>query len=389
MNYYVRWDNPSIVLYIICGFIFMLCCYHYKEKKIRNNINKNTILYFMPVLVVWIGIAVFRLVTLEVGGTDAPTYILYFERCLEFNLNYNMDLGFALFTKAIRLVSDDYHVFFLIYYTIIITSIIYFVKEFIGVETSIIPLSISFFLYLRSFTSMRSNFAIAFIMFSIIALKKERYYICFITAIIALLSHTSSLVYVGFIVFYFVNKDKNLRIWQSILILIVMFFAGTLVQALFNNGSLSFLSDVGSGAYASYARRSIGKNIFLNYSVSNIPQLVLFLALILLRKKVDYVISASDKANSKRIAMLRTMSYYDFFVVPVIFVLSIYRGYEYFYIARLLMWGELIPLFNGYFTKGSKKIITFLFLTVFVVWMIGRVEATYQTSHLMPYIFSF
>ena len=266
-------------------------------------------------------------------------------------------------------------------------SLVFFINEFSRASSSSIPMIILFYLYLRSFTSMRSNMAIAIILISLVFLHRRKYLWTIAFSIIALLTHVAAFVYVAFIIFYFFYHDRKIGIKKSILFFAIAFIGGTYIQTLMTHGGFTFLSEVGTGAYASYAQRSLTKNFILDYSASNIPQLVLFVIMIFFRKQIDNTIKTAKENEKSKLEFIKLMAYYDFFMIPVIFILDIYRGYEFFYLARLIMWGELVVIIRKFFNDKSKKIISMVLIFAFCLWTFGRIQATWESSHLMPYIF--
>ena len=80
---------------------------------------------------------------------------------------------------------------------------------------------------------------------------------------------------------------------------------------------------------------------------------------------------------------------YDFLMIPVNYILGIWRGYENLYIPRLIMWGILMQAISNCLTAKSKYIFRAIMLIAFMGWMVFRIEATYNSSCLMPYIFDF
>ena len=380
-----EWSNITLVLYIISGVVCWANVYYVKKnKKILSKgfFCKEYFVWYIW----WIALAVFRKVDIDHGGKDAPSYIEYFQSCLH-NSADTTDFAFKVFNQGIRLLTSNYKVFFFIYYSIIIFSLVIFINEFLRTQASTIPLMILIYLYLRSFTSMRSNFAIAIILLSLVALHRKKYFFTIIFAGIAVLTHVSAFIYVAFIVFYFFYHDRKIGIVKSIVFFAFAFLVGTYIQRYVLSGGFAFLTDIGSGAYASYARRSLSRNFILDYSVSNIPQLVLFLTLMFFSKPLNELINESSEVDKTKLEFLRLMAYYDFCMIPVLFLFDIYRGYEFFYVARLVLWGELIVIIRKYFNTKSKKIVNLFFLIIFIIWMINRIGATWESSHLMPYIF--
>ena len=387
MNYSTYWSWLSFFFYLILGTIGALCCYAEKRESLRTNKKKRW--YDFPYLcwiITWTFFGAFRLVNSSVGGYDAPDYIQYFKNCLAITTD-NTDLIFKYFTRIIRMMTSDYHLYFIIYYFIIVLSIVLFVKEFATDYSSTVPIIIAIYLYLRSFTSMRSNLAIAFTLIAIVFLNRREYKKVFIFSMFAILTHVSALIYVGFILFYYIYRDRKIGLLKSIVFFALAFFVGIFLQRIMANGGLSILDTISTGAYASYAQRSRSRS-FIFQNISNLPQMFLFVILMIFRKPLDKAMGLKDESMNRRFQILKLMCIYDFIMVPIIFVLSVYRGYEYFYSARLVMWGELMPLIESYFTRESRKIIHVLFVIFFVVWMYGRIEATWESSHLMPYIFS-
>ena len=90
-----------------------------------------------------------------------------------------------------------------------------------------------------------------------------------------------------------------------------------------------------------------------------------------------------DDVDKKRIEIIYLICVFDFMLIPVNYIMNIWRGYEFFYVARLVMWGEVIA--SSLIAK--YRIVKLLIFAAFVAWMIFRVERTYEDSALMPYFF--
>jgi hypothetical protein len=264
---------------------------------------------------------------------------------------------------------------------------ILFINEFSRLESSSIPLLIAVFLFLRSFTSMRSNFAIAIMMISLVCFNKKKYICSILLAVATVFIHVISAIYLLFYFFYWLYRKRNMNIWKSILLIILSYVASLMVRYLMISGTFGFLAEVGTGAYASYAGRSLGLSFAEIFNVSNIPQILLFFIVILNRKKLDAIIVNLNEENKSKLTILRYLCYFDFFVVPMITLLGVYRGYEFFYLPRLLLWGEIIPILLQVFDKKSQNIMKVIIASVFLGWMANRLAATIETSNLMPYIF--
>ena len=81
------------------------------------------------------------------------------------------------------------------------------------------------------------------------------------------------------------------------------------------------------------------------------------------------------------------MCIFDFALVPVCYILHIWRGYEYFFYARLILWGDIIAVFSKSLNVKEKRVASILFTLGLMVWMGIRVYSNWQLSSLSPYIF--
>ena len=97
----------------------------------------------------------------------------------------------------------------------------------------------------------------------------------------------------------------------------------------------------------------------------------------------------TDRADrdAERISFIKLICAYDLILIPVTYILGIWRGYEYLYIPRLMLWAELIPLFKKRISFHSKTAYDALLLVMFVAWMVFRQYNTWEDSGLMPYVF--
>ena len=91
-----------------------------------------------------------------------------------------------------------------------------------------------------------------------------------------------------------------------------------------------------------------------------------------------------DEIDKKKIEIIFLICVFDFMLIPVNYIMGIWRGYEFFYAPRLVMWGEIITVLSS---KKESLLSKMLFLSIFIAWMVFRVEHTYEDSCLMPYIF--
>lgn len=159
------------------------------------------------------------------------------------------------------------------------------------------------------------------------------------------------------------------------------------IEYLYNNPS-QFLSKMTNlrGAYAYYATANMDNSFFDNGWKIAFGQLLLLTIFLIFQRSVNKCVSNYTELNRQRYQYVYLMCVYDFLMIPVNFILGIWRGYEYFYIPRLILWGIVLKSISYHLTLGSRKILRIVSLTLFIIWMIFRVYNTYEDSLLMPYI---
>ena len=115
----IYWSTWSMFLYVFMGIISMRSINGIKKIEYRTRQKvKLSNYYFVVWFVIWIFVTVFRKVDYNIGGSDAIEYVHYFQDCLNNDLNTlyanHLDKGFQFLTKAFRLFTADYHVYFFI-----------------------------------------------------------------------------------------------------------------------------------------------------------------------------------------------------------------------------------------------------------------------------------
>lgn len=386
-DYTMHWSIPSAVFYVILGFLGMWGMYCAKRQEL---VTGKTPTYKNKYLVVWWSIwtlvAVLRFVDLNVGGSDAPSYVFYFDNCngptkISWFEHVEGDVGFKWLNKSIRFFFADYHVYFLIVYGFIFYAYIAFLNRFSSSKTNFIPYILGFFLVLRSFNTLRSNFAIALIAMGCIFVLQRKWKIAYILAFSAILFHKSSVIYGMCIPFCHFFYSRKMSVKMGALLIVTSALIGGTMQSLFlqyaANNELN-------GAYASYAARSIGNSFLINGWKIAFEQIVLGMVMFAMKQRIGNCHGEFDKQRLKIVWMLCV---YDLMMVPINFIMGSWRGYEFFYLARIIMWGECIHQLTKDMNSKSRWLISFFLLILFIVWMIFRVYATWSDSRLMPYIF--
>lgn len=381
MNPY--WSIPSMILYISLGLVSMCAVIDVKRKELKSRIKYNSVV-FMVWFAIWLVFAVWRKVDIGVGGSDAITYVQYFNDCLNPGLNtlyaQHLDKGFQLLTKLIRVFIYDYHGYFIIIYGIIIACYQRFVYELAPTNVYYEPMVLLFFIFLRGYSTLRTNISIAFLLMALVACYKKEYKKVAVYVILSFGMHIASLLYIAFFLFYYIYEKKRLSFKQGLYLYIAALVGAKIVQSV-----LMKMTGL-RGAYSSYASKSLNTSFFDDGWKIAFGQLLLLALMIVFRKSIKRVVVNFSAINKSRYQFVYKLCFYDFLMIPVCYILGIWRGYEYFYIPRLIMWGVLMKGVLSHFNSTSKIIVRILFLVLFIAWMIFRVFNTYESSALMPYV---
>ena len=325
-----------------------------------------------------------RLVTRDIGGSDAITYIGYFEKCISgakvFPYSDHMDFLMGVIIKAIRFCTSSHYVFFLIVYGFMAWSYFYFCYRFAPKKTSSIAYFLLFFLFLRSFNTLRSNFGISFILLGLVALQSLKNYKVYLITFSSVLIHKAGLIFAMVLPFVQIFKKKKLTVPIIIIFIAISSIVATFLQSFF----LTNFADVDlGGAYQSYAGSSLEGGGFLDKAWKiAFEQIALGVMMLINIKRLRTRWSAFDEEDKKKIDIIYLICVFDFMLIPVNYIMGIWRGYEFLYAARLVMWGEVIAV-----SAKSNSILRCFYFMVFVAWLIFRMDRTYEDSCLMPYIF--
>jgi len=380
------WDIKSLVVYLLMGLVGAGCIwwahsrYNRSIRIYRYKVRAPYILLFF----VWEIMATFRLVALHIGGADSLEYIKFFETRNSGEFHFYQDTTeplFQLITKLIRFVTSDYHVYFFVLYAFMIIVYMVFFENFYVYRMSIIPQILLFFHFLRGLSSLRTNLATSFLLLSIVLYKKDKKWMALIVSGASVFIHRSLLIYSVFIVFIYLYSKKQFPLWKMFAFIIVSAFVGRIGQYLVLSGSIPFLQ----GKFLWYASRSVGNSFFDNFWKIAFSQMLLGGVLFILNEWLLKDISTRDDEETNRLKILRTACIFDIIMIPVCYILNIWRGYEFFYVIRLMMWGECIYVIKKH--VKNKSVISVVMFILFISWMIFRIYNTYEDTSLMPYIF--
>ena len=384
----LRWSYASMILYLIMGIIGYLCLSRAGNMpKLCIYKFKISSSYFL-LFVIWGIFAVYRYISYPIGGADAEAYVRYFDNC--FNPSgiwqtEHMDVLYAFLNKAIRTVTDDYHILFWIVYGIMILSYLFFFETFKVNKFKYYPFAILVYIYIRGFNTIRTNLGVAFILFAIVCCYKEKYIESILFAIGACFFQVGSILYAPFLLFYLLTKKyKNQR-----RVLICFFGLSVILSILARYVILNYnISILEHGSYRYYAQMNMGKSFFSNYWKIALPQLLMLFPLVGLRKKLVTDIALRENQDQRKLYFLISLITYDVLTIAPSFILGVWRAYEYLYIARLLMWSWVITIYYRKMSNSSsRKLLWLCSMAVFLGWMTFRQYNTWEDSCLMPYYF--
>lgn len=392
MEYLGTWSTWSMLLYILMGLFALYTIYSTTKQEAMLGTTPDFPWwdkYVFLCALVWTIVATFRVVGHGIGGTDAPTYIYFFENCnssvyTDWMVHAGDDRLFKWINQGIRYITADYHVYFFCIYGFMAYVYLIFAKEFTPAKTSVIPYVLCFYLFLRSFNTIRSCLAIAFLMVACMMMLKDQWVKAYIIAICSMLVHKASIPFALVIPFchFFLNHELKIKH------VVALIFISSLLGATFQTWFLQYSEDFNlAGSYTYYASISQSRSFLDSFWKIAFEQMLLGLAMVIFRNKISNDIDEEDDYNAKRLNLIKLICYFDFITIPVCFILNIWRGYEYNYIARIIMWGEIIYLITYAQQLNMQKILKALFLVAFIAWMWFRVDRTWEDSWLMPYIF--
>ena len=379
----------SVAFYLILGLVAVWGMNNAKSDEIRTGFlasYKN--IYLFSWWSIWVFFAVFRLVSPAIWGTDAPTYVNYFENC---NSAYRTswfdhvegDLGFKWINKTIRFLNGNYHFYFLAVYGFMAYVYIAFLNTYTLKKSNWMPFILSFYLFLRSYNTIRSNLAIAIIALGCIFIIKRKWTWAYIIAFTSVFIHKSAIAFAMVVPFSHFFQEKKLSLKTIIFfILVSIMLRGTLQSFFIQYASVHELN----GAYSYYANKSTGESFWANAWKIAFEQIALGAMMFLLKNKIGH---GHDEKDSKRIHIIWCICVFDMMMIPMNFVLGIWRGYEFFYLARIIMWAECIYQLFKTATKDLKLIICVGVLIALAAWMCFRIYATYEDSPLLPSVFEF
>ena len=395
-----HWDIFTIFLYLFMAWFGTYCLKYMvntdQKYTIIMNSNFKVEKWWFLWFNVWLFFAVFRYISNEIGGTDAPVYIDYFNTCLISDNNlysYRTEPLFRLFTKTVKLIFNDYHIYFFIIYGVIVGSYIEFTKELSSKNTNVLPVIAGTYIYILSFNTIRNSFSIGILLIAIVYLYKEKYKRAFFSAILSILMHTASVFYAPFLLFYLITKKiKSFRILTTITIacMAVLDILCKILRQLVLNGTLNELfNKLGLGQpFNVYAASNFGDNFWRDLFLFRInrPQFLLAIILIIFVPVIDKNIKKYGNETVAKFDLLKNIVLYDIMLLPVVYWFHVWRGPEYFVLARLLIWGYIAHLLSKKIHPNLRNVF---YLGIFVIssfYCFYKINKYWDTSNLTPYL---
>lgn len=385
------WDFPSLFLYMGVSFIGTICIHREKSKEKTYKVGVLN-RYYLLIFILWTALATFRYVGyyqhMVVGGMDAPMYKEFFEVSRSASIqniySYHTEALFQLYTKFIRFFTDDYHVYFAVSYGFIVFSYLIFIKEFKLAGSRSAALFMLMFLYLKSFCVFRTHLAIAVILISLVLIKKNKLLLACVVALTTPFIQRASVFFALFPLFYILFKKKKIDFRRGIILVVVGMIFGVAAQNVVLTGSYSWML---GGAYLKYAKASLSAGYAVDYLKLIVEQLMVVVLMVYYNKDIEAIVVREKQKGNYALEILKIIMIYDTMLIPISYVLNIWRGVDYFFLPRLIMIDIIIDILSIRIAKNSKTIFRICIWILMIVWFVFRLSTTYDKSALMPYIF--
>lgn len=390
--FYPHWSLSTTVLYSVMGFFGSVVILNVQKQDIQIPFYKNK--NYICWLLFWTFIATFRCIEGGAGGNDAGAYYLYFLNSFDihgYELTalelYDSNLGFRWYNRILRLISDNQMYFLFVTHGIMLAFVIKFLDYFRFRKMFIVPFFLVVFWYIRGFCTIRSNLATAILLLSLIFLVDKRYKQSIVLAIISFLFHKMMIVYALFIPFYWYSQHKKITFKQIIIAILLLSLSTTLLTTYIFGGNV-FGSDF-SEHYSNYSDASMEVGFFGNFWKIAFEQIILGVMLLLFQKRIIIAASKMSSLEFRKFQVIWYACLFDCLLIPICSAFGIWRGYEIFYIPRLVMWAILLKVLEPRSVK-LQVLYTILCIGLFYGWFLQRTsaESFWKDTTLMPYVFN-
>ncbi len=389
-------DVFSFLLYTALGLLSFFCVRMAMRVPLPGIENKKRIcgrqlLWLGALSVALVFVATFREVGYKLGGADSLNYINIFLHSNDSASPFSEMVSepvYLWYCQLIRLFTDNYRIFFAITYGIIVLAFCLFIKKFCPRQNIYYsPFILLIYPYLKGLCTLRSTFAVAFLLLGLVIFSNKKLPLRIIGCLVIILSftiHRMSIALVPIFVFYgiyrFVEKSKfsrfvkGTRLAIAVCILILMsYFCARGLQALILTTGLLKGNDFG------YIANTAGNSIFSTW-LTFAPQALLAFFILLFDGRYE---------ETENIHRIKIFCLYDVIILPAATVLGFWRVNEYFYIARLIMWGVLAFEGEKLIPQKLKKLYRVGVFALFMLWLVFRIYSEWDSLKIMPYIFSF
>lgn len=189
---------------------FFRCVYYFRKLGKRSISN----IFLICGYIVYIFIAVFRVIEIGTGGYDAIAYKKIFLSAntdlFTFFIAHKEEVGFKLILWIVRQFTDDYKVILWIFHSIAYVSCAYIIYN-IKAKKETLSIWVTTFLictYLfYSFNILRSGIVILIGTNVLILLMKENYRVAIFLTIFSISIHVSTIILLPVIAFFWINKN--------------------------------------------------------------------------------------------------------------------------------------------------------------------------------------
>lgn len=388
-----HWTLGTTLLYTFMGIIGAWAIYKSSLQNSPKPFWKNK--YYQIWFLIWTLIATFRMIDGNAGGTDAIAYYSYFKMCFDirgWELTplglYDSNLGFRWYNRILRLLSDDQFYYLFLTHGIMLACVIKFVDKFRFKRMNCIPFFLIVFWYVRGFCTIRSNFAAAILLMSLVYLVQNKYKQSIIVAILAVLFHKMMVLYALFIPFYWYAQRKAIKLKYIIVMIVGISMVTTAMTTFVFGGNL--LGEEFTDHYAGYSQNSLEVGFFGNFWKIAFEQILLGVLMFFFNKKIFKNYISRDIVDTRKFNVIWYSCLFDCMLIPICSAFGIWRGYEIFYIPRLIMWGMLLDSVKPKDEKWQSLFGIFVvFAFYFWFWQRTSSEAFWKETALMPYVLSF
>ena len=390
--FYPFWSLGTTLLYSVMGVVGCIAIYYTQKQLVAVPFYKKKCYVYW--FLCWTIFAAFRLIEGGAGGEDANVYYLYFLK--SFNIHgyeltplglYDSNLGFRWYNRILRLISDNQIYFLFVTHGIMLAFVIKFLDYFRFRKMSIVPFFLVAFWYIRGFCTIRSNLATAILLLSLIFLVDKRYKQSIVLAIISFLFHKMMILYALFIPFYWYSQHKKITFKQIIIAILLLSLSTTLLTTYIFGGNV-FGSEF-SEHYSNYSDASMEVGFLGNFWKIAFEQIILGVMLLLFQKKIMIAASKMSSLEFRKFQVIWYACLFDCLLIPICSAFGIWRGYEIFYIPRLVMWAILLKVLEPRSVK-LQVLYFILCIGLFYGWFLQRTsaESFWKMTSLMPYVFN-